>query len=112
MKDICMGATEWFWGLGNQYGVNPIVFGSIYVGAMPLFTLLIAWLIKSKRDRKSLFLANDFLWILVHLIYLYLFIAGTNVPNIPWWVYSLALGLVAYAATATFRKVRAKLEKI
>ena len=28
-----MGATEWFWGLGNQYGVNPIVFGSIYVGA-------------------------------------------------------------------------------
>ena len=108
MKDIWMIATEWFWGLGNQYGVNPIVFGSIYVGAIPLFTLSIAWLIKSKRDGKSLFwptISSGF-WFISS--YLYLFIAGANMP---WWVYGFVLSLVAYAAIATFRKVRARLEK-
>jgi hypothetical protein len=37
----------WFMSLGDQYGVNPIIFGAIYVGAIPFFTLSLGWLVKS-----------------------------------------------------------------
>lgn len=47
---------QWFMSLGEQYGVNPIVFGSIYVGAVPFFTLSIAWLIKNYRKGVSIVL--------------------------------------------------------
>lgn len=107
MTEMWTTATDWFWGLGDQYGVNPILFGSIYVGAIPLFTLSIAWLIKAKRERKSLLwptLSAGF-WFVSS--YLYLFIAGTNIP---WWVYATVIGLVAYAAIATFQKIRTKLD--
>jgi len=40
-------AYVWFMSLGKQYGVNPIIFGVIYVGAIPFFTLSIAWLVKN-----------------------------------------------------------------
>jgi len=33
----------WFLGLSDSYGVNPFVFGAIYVGAIPFFTLSIGW---------------------------------------------------------------------
>jgi len=37
----------WFFGLGERYGVNPLIFGSIYVGAIPFFSLSIAWLVRN-----------------------------------------------------------------
>ncbi len=37
----------WFMSLGEQYGVDPIIFGVIYVGAIPFFTLSIGWLVKN-----------------------------------------------------------------
>ena len=36
----------WFFGLGEQYGVDPIIFGAIYVGAIPFFLASIAWLLR------------------------------------------------------------------
>jgi len=33
---------EWFLGLGQQYHVNPIIFGAIYVGAIPFFSASVA----------------------------------------------------------------------
>jgi hypothetical protein len=32
---------NWFMGLGEPYGVDPVIFGSIYVGAIPIFWLAI-----------------------------------------------------------------------
>ena len=43
---------EWFFGLGPKYGVNPIIFGTIYIGAIPFFTLSIAWLNRNLRRKK------------------------------------------------------------
>ena len=43
--------TEWFFSLGDQYGVNPIIFGSIYVGAIPFFTLSVGWLVRNLRRK-------------------------------------------------------------
>ena len=97
---------EWFLGLGEQYGVNPLVFGAIYVGAIPFFTLSLGWTIRNlRRKRPAAFPAflTGFLFISA---YLYLLVAGRGIP---WWVYGMIVGLVIFGAVSTVRKVRRKL---
>jgi hypothetical protein len=43
----------WFLALGERYNVNPLIFGSIYVGAIPFFSLSIAWLVRNLRRGRS-----------------------------------------------------------
>jgi len=50
---------NWFMSLGEQYGVNPIIFGSISVGAIPFFWLSVAWLVRNMRRGKPIFLIRS-----------------------------------------------------
>lgn len=96
---------EWFFGLGAQYGVNPLIFGAIYVGAIPFFSLSVAWLVRNARRGTSVAvpaLAAGFCFISA---YLYLIVAGKNVP---WWVYAFVVVLVLGGAWSTVRSVRQK----
>jgi len=96
---------EWFFGLGAQYGVNPLIFGAIYVGAIPFFSLSVAWLVRNARRGASVALpalAAGFFFISA---YLYLIVAGKNVP---WWVYAFVAVLVIGGAWSTVRSVRQK----
>ena len=96
---------EWFFNLGNQYGVNPIIFGSIYVGAIPFFLLSLSWLIRRLRQKKSIvvpLLLTGFFFISA---YLYLIIAGKNIPV---WVYGIIAALVGYGAYSAYQKVQKK----
>jgi glucose 1-dehydrogenase len=43
---------DWFLSLGENYGVNPYIFGGIYVGAIPFFFLCLGWTIKNIRKKK------------------------------------------------------------
>ena len=45
--------NQWFLSLGAQYGVNPYIFGGIYIAAIPFFLLSIAWLVRNARAGKS-----------------------------------------------------------
>ena len=45
---------NWFLSLGT--GVNPFIFGAIYVGAIPFFSASIGWLIRNYRKTKSIVL--------------------------------------------------------
>ena len=95
--------TEWFLSLGDQYGVNPIIFGSIYVGAIPFFTLSIARLIRNLRRKKSIVLpalSASFFFISA---YLYLLVAGRNIPL---WVYAFIAAMVAFGVYSTIKKIR------
>ena len=97
---------EWFLSLGAQYGVNPLVFGAIYVGAIPFFTLSLGWTIRNlRRKQPAAFqaLLTGFFFISA---YLYLLVAG---HGIPWWVYGMIVGLVVFGAVSTVRKVRRKI---
>ncbi len=103
MESTLASLKEWFLGLGSKYGVNPIIFGAIYVGAIPIFTLSVAWIIRNYRNKKSIVLpvmAAGFCFVSA---YLYLIIVGNNVPV---WVYLLIIGLVIFGAFSTVRKVR------
>ncbi|MBX2820147.1 MAG: hypothetical protein KTR29_10715 [Rhodothermaceae bacterium] len=94
---------DWFMGLGEQYGVNPIIFGSIYVGAIPFFTLSLGWLIRNIRKKKPIVVPTLLSGFFFISAYLYLMIAGKNIPL---WVYGVVVALIAFGAYSTVQKVR------
>ncbi len=95
--------VNWFMSLGAEYGVNPFIFGGIYIGAIPFFSLSIAWLISNYRKEKSIVVPSMAATFFFISAYIYLIIAGQNVPI---WVYVVVVLLVVFGAYSTFRKVR------
>ena len=99
-------ALDWFLSLGENYGVNPWIFGAIYVGAIPFFLACIAWLVRNARAGKSTVLPGLLAGFFFVSAYLYLAIAGRNIP--PWvWVF-LAV-LVVWGAWSQIRSTRRKI---
>lgn len=99
---------DWFLNLGQQYNVNPFIFGAIYIGAIPFFSLSIAWLVRNYRQHKSLalpVLSAGFCFISA---YLYLIIAGRNVPL---WVYGAVLAMIVLGVVSTIKKVRKQIRE-
>jgi O-antigen/teichoic acid export membrane protein len=99
---------NWFLSLGADYGVNPLVFGAIYVGAIPFFSLSIGWLIRNYRNGKSVVppaLAAMFFFVSA---YIYLIFAGKNVP---WWVYAAVALLIVVGVYSTIKKVRRQINE-
>lgn len=109
MAELLEFAKEWFFGLGAKYGVNPIIFGVIYVGAIPFFTVSMAWLYRNYRLERSIVLPSISAILFFISAYIYLIIVGNNVP---WWVYALMVFVISYGSYVTFRKVRKKIKKI
>ena len=98
----------WFMGLGAEYGVNPLVFGAIYAGAIPFFTLSLAWLVRNLKQKKSVILPALFTGFFFISAYLYLIIAGRNVP---FWVYLFVAFLVGFGAWSTIMKIGKQISK-
>ena len=97
--------NEWFLSLGAQYGVNPYVFGAIYVGAIPFFLLSIAWLVRRARAGRSTLLPTMCAGFFFVSAYLYLAIVGNDIPV---WVWAFLALLVAYGAWSAIRDTRRK----
>lgn len=98
----------WFMSLGETYGVNPLIFGAIYVGAIPFFTLSIGWLVRNYRKGVSIVLpvlSASFFFVSA---YLYLMIAGKNVP---FWVYGVVAAMLLYGAWSTYKNVKSKVKE-
>lgn len=108
MAELLESIKTWFLGLGDNYGVNPIIFGSIYVGAIPFFTVSIGWLVKNYRKGKSIILPSLSAGFFFVSAYLYLIIAGRNVP---FWVYLFIVALVVGGAISTYKKVRGRIQE-
>lgn len=100
--------VDWFMGLGEPYGVNPIIFGSIYVGAVPFFWLAVAWLLYNIRRKRSV--AGPVLLACACAVsaYVYLIIVGENVPL---WVYGLLMAIIGYALYTTWQKMKARMKE-
>lgn len=94
---------DWFISLGQNYGVNPIIFGSLYVGTIPLFTLSIGWVIKNFKQKKSILLPLLLSGIFFISAYIYLIIVG---KNIPYWVYLFIAFMVILGLAGTIQKFR------
>ena len=100
---------NWFMGLGEPYGVNPIIFGSIYVGAIPIFWLAIAWLVHNIKKKRSVTGPVILACSCAISAYVYLIFAGENVPM---WVYVLIVAIIIYAIYSTLKRVKQKKEDL
>lgn len=98
--------SEWFLSLGENYGVNPWIFGAIYLGAIPFFFASIAWLVKRARAHRSIVMPTLCAGFCFVSAYLYLAIAGRNIPV---WVWIFLAVLVIYGAISTVRDTRRKI---
>lgn len=109
MNKLWENIQVWFLGLGENYGVDPIIFGSIYVGAIPFFTLSVAWIVRNYRRGKSVTFPVLSAGLFFVSAYLYLFIVG---ENIPWWVYVFIIAMMAYFAYSSYKSTRKKMKKV
>ena len=100
---------NWFLSLGAEYGVNPFIFGTIYIGAIPFFSLSIGWLIKNYRGGKSIVLPALSAMFFFVSAYIYLIFAGKNVP---FWVYGAVVLLVVVGTYSTIQKVRKQINEV
>src|SRR5690554_2182996 len=100
--------NEWLMGLSENYNVNPYIFAGIYVGAIPFFTLSVAWLIRHKRQNRTITLPVLSTGLFFSSSYLYILVSGENVPV---WVYALIISLLRFGAYSTFKKISTKQEK-
>lgn len=98
--------NQWFLSLGAEYGVNPYVFGAIYVGAIPFFLASIAWLVKRARAHRSTVVPTLCAGFCFVSAYLYLAVVGQNIPV---WVWIFLAVLVVYGAWSTIRDTRRKI---
>ena len=98
--------TDWFLSLGEEYGVNPWIFGAIYIGAIPFFLASIAWLVKRARAGRSTVVPGLLAGFFFVSAYLYLAIAGRNIPV---WVWIFLAVLVVWGAWSQVRQTRAKI---
>jgi len=107
MIDYINLLREWILNMGGQYGVNPLIFGGIYVGAIPFFSVSIGWLVRNYRRKKSIIwpgICSIFFFI---SSYLYLIIDGEGVP---WWIYILMCGMILAGVFTAIRKIRRQIK--
>ncbi len=102
-----LSLKEWFMGLGEKYHVNPIIFGSIYVGAIPFFVASLAWLIKNIKQKKPVVLPVMLTGFFFISAYLYLIIVGRNIPE---WVYFFIALMIGYGIYSTYKTLRKKIQ--
>ncbi len=95
--------NDWFLGLGADYGVNPYIFGGIYVGAIPFFLATMGWMVRRKRRGQPITLQVLLAGFLAMSAYIYLLFAG---KNLAWWVYALIAALVLYSIYSLVQKIR------
>ena len=99
-------AQAWVMGLGAQYGVNPVIFGAIYVGAIPFFILFTGLAIKRLRNRRGAVLPIMAAGLCCVSAYIYLAIVGRGIPL---WVWGFLGAIIAYGAWNAVRSFRLKL---
>jgi hypothetical protein len=106
MMDWLAQAQAWVMGLGAQYGVNPIIFGAIYVGAIPFFVFFTGLAVKRLRNRQGAVLPIMAAGLCFVSAYIYLAIAGRGIPL---WVWAFLGAIIAYGAWNAIRNFRTKL---
>ncbi len=93
--------------IGDRYGVNPIIFATIYIGAIPCFTIVIGWLVKRYKDRASILLPTIVASGFFLSAYIYAILFG---ENLPWWFYAIVIGWVVVGAYFTIKSTKLKLD--
>lgn len=87
--------------LSDRYGVNPAVFGVLYFGSMPLFALSVSWWWRQARRGAPTLLPAFTTGLLFIGAYLYVLVAGRNLPG---WVYGFMAAMLILGGLSTWRQ--------
>lgn len=104
--ETLQAAQDWVMGLGVQYGVNPVIFGAIYVGAIPFFLFFTGLAVKRVRSRQGAVLPITAAGLCFVSAYIYLAIVGRGIPL---WVWGFLALVIAYGAWGAVKNFRNKL---
>lgn len=107
MMEQLAAAQAWVMGLGAQYGVNPVIFGGIYVGAIPFFLFFTGLAVKRLRAGRSAVLPIMAAGLCFVSAYLYLAVVGRGIPL---WVWAFLGVIIAYGAWSAVRSFRARVK--
>lgn len=100
---------NWFQSVGNEYGVDPLVFALIYLLTIPCFTVAVGWIVRRLLRGRSFVLPS----ILAALFYIssYAYIVAVG-RNIPLWVYGLMVALIAVGGYFTIQNIRKRTARL
>ncbi|MFU8860522.1 MAG: hypothetical protein ACNA8K_08865 [Cyclonatronaceae bacterium] len=109
MKDLFLNywtlLTDKAFELSTYYGVDPIMFGLLYAGTIPLLWLSIGWIIRNINKKLSVTIPLVITVLCYSGTYIYLLIAG---QNIPFWVYGIAVVMTGYSGYGICKKISGK----
>lgn len=100
---------DWFFRLGDQYGVDPIIFACIYIGSIPLFTFAMGWLVRRMLHGRTFLLPATLATVFYTASYAYVFVMGRGIP---WWVYALLLSIMCTSGYFTIQNIRARASRM
>jgi NhaP-type Na+/H+ or K+/H+ antiporter len=98
--------VSWLTGLGQQYGVDPLIYAILYVGSAPFFFGSLAWLIRRLRRHEAWgapAASTAFFFILPTL---YVVLAGRNLP---WGAWAVLAVLTVIGAATVIGRIRREL---
>lgn len=105
MTEIFQDVWGWIQSLSENHNVNPVVFGSLYIGSYPPYIASIAWFIQSFRKKRGLVwpLISVLFWFIMPALYIMIF--GKDVA---WYVYAIIAGMLALGSFQTYRKIKSQ----
>ena len=86
----------------QAYGVDPIIFGILYLGSIPPYILSLGWLVRSIKQKRPLTTPLTLVSIFFVLPMAYIVVFGRNIET---WVYVCIAILAMFAAYSVYRKV-------
>jgi hypothetical protein len=98
---------DWLFNLGKDYGVDPLVFGIIYIGTVPPFWASLAWMVRNARLKKPITLPAAVTGFFFIASYLYVAVAGRNLP---WWIYGIIVFLAVAGGVTTVWEIRKRIQ--
>ncbi|MEM9839255.1 MAG: hypothetical protein AAF830_08880 [Pseudomonadota bacterium] len=100
--------STWFLQLTENYGVNPLIFGVLYFGGIPLFLGVIAWLVVRLRKSKGIAVQAILAGFLAIQPYIYVALVGKNIPVSVWAIIAVMIGIGIWSTVSTIRKRKAE----
>ncbi len=95
---------DWLRRLAVQYQVNPVVFASLYLGAIPFTIASVAWAARNHRLGRPNWLPIGLACLSFSSATLYVLIAGRNLPPAAYVVLGLILAYGLWAVRHSLRK--------
>ena len=103
MQHIWDLITYHYFGLAENYHVDPITFMCIHLIGTPVFILSISWLIRNYRQKKSMILHAIVSLVIYNVGNVYLIICG---KNIDWYIYTIIGAISMISSFFTYKKIR------